>query len=112
MAFSTTVQTASREIPPQTHSTQLDPALLGMVMLSVYAAQKSKKSMRRMKRKFMWTAFKLKVKSFFTKPTSDQTLIYILIGAVLLALLIVAPVAALVVLLALLILYLLGVLKF
>jgi hypothetical protein len=87
--------------------------LLSMLVLSVYAAQKSKKSFRKLKRQFMWTAFKLKAKSFFSNPkragsVSDRTLIYILLGVVLLALLFIEPVLALVLALLALILILVG----
>ena len=113
MAFTTTLQPVTTNSLPPVTNTKVDASLLSMLVLSLYAAQKSKKAMRKMKRKFMWTAFTLKMKSLFSgKATSDQTLIYILIGAVILALLIVSPVAALIVLLTVLILYLLGVLKF
>jgi hypothetical protein len=63
-------------------------ALLSMLVLSVYAANKSKRQFRKMKRKFMWTAFKLKMKSFFSRRAiSNRTLIYILLAVVFLALL-------------------------
>lgn len=63
-------------------------ALLSMLVLSVYAANKSKKQFRKMKRNFMWTAFKLKMKSLFSRRAiSNRTLIYILLAVVFLALL-------------------------
>lgn len=111
MAFSSTIQ------PVQAPATQNSPdysaaaSILGVLLLSAYAAQKSKKAMRKMKRRLFWTAFKLKLKSLFSKKraTSDRTLLYILLGVLVLALLIVDVVIGLIVLLALLIMYLLGV---
>jgi hypothetical protein len=115
MAFSSTVQPSNTTLPqaPVDHSAAA--SLLSMLVLSVYAAQKSKKAMRRMKRKFFWTALKLKFASLFSKlkrAASDRTLLYILIGVLLLALLLIDVVVGLIVLLAVLILYLLGVLNF
>ena len=88
MAFSTlTVQPANKTAPEKPGN---DPssALLSMLMLSVYAAQKSKKAMRKMQRRFMWTALKLKVKSLFSKKEAgnNHLLIYILLGVVALVL--------------------------
>lgn len=100
MAFTTSVQ----QTAPGTANTNIGiandiSALLSMVIMSVYAINKSKREMRKLKRKFLWTAFKLKAKSFFSmkKAISDQTLIYILIGIAIIALIILAPIAALIV---------------
>lgn len=116
MAFSSTIQPVQAP-PPASQNTDVAAAasMLSMLVLSVYAAQKSKKAMRKMKRKFAWTAFKLKMKSMFggrKKAASDRTLLYILIGVLLLALLLIDVVVGLIVLLAVLILYLLGALNF
>jgi len=112
MAFSTTI------VHPQTQPVTEKPAnndalssLLGALMLSVYAAQKSKKAMRRMRRELIWTAVKMKFKSMFSKKEqiSNQTLIYILIGVIALILVFVEPILALVLALVALILILAGV---
>ncbi len=85
-------------------------SLLTMAVLSVYAAQKSKKSMRKMKRKFLWTALKLKMKSAFSKKrVSDRVLIYILLGIIALVLVFYYPLIALLVAVIALILILAGV---
>ena len=74
------------------------------------AVQKSKKSMRKMKRRFMWTAFKLKMKSLFSKKRiSDRVLIYILLGVIALVLVFYYPLIALLVAVIALILILAGV---
>jgi hypothetical protein len=63
-------------------------ALMSMIVLTVYTANKSKRQMRKLKRRFMWTAFKLKMKSMFSKrDISSRTLIYILLAVAFLALL-------------------------
>jgi hypothetical protein len=99
MAFSsTTIQPVSQ--PTHDHSTNVGAAasLLSMLMLSLYAAQKSKKSLRKMKRRFLWTAFKLKAKSMLSgKAVSDRVLIYILLGVVALVLVFYYPLIALLV---------------
>lgn len=117
MAFSSTIQPLQTPAEPTSvnHSGAGAASLLGMLMLSMYAAQKSKKAMRKMKRRFMWTALKLKLKSLFSKTkkaASDRTLLYILIGVLVLALLLIDVVVGLIVLLLVLVLYLLGVLRF
>jgi hypothetical protein len=104
----------TQQVPAQTnptpgHATDAS-ALMGMLLLSVYAANKSKKELRKLKRKFIWDSFRLKMKSMFkAKAVSDRTLIYILLGVALIALLFIEPVAALVVVLVALILILAGV---
>jgi hypothetical protein len=111
MAFASTIQPVSKPVAEKSVDNSTTASLLSMLVLSVYAAQKSKKSFRKLKRKFLWTAAKLKFKSFFSKKaaTNDQVLIYILIGIVAIALIFVAPVAALVLALVALILILAGV---
>jgi hypothetical protein len=111
MAFSTTV------VHPQSQPTTEKPAnndalssLLGAIMLSVYAAHKSKKAMRKMRRQLVWSALKMKMKSMFSKEQiSNQTLIYILIGVVALILVFYAWQLALILALVALILILAGV---
>jgi hypothetical protein len=107
----TSLQPVNKVPADQPAQNDLSASLLGAVVLSVYAAQKSSKNFRKMKRKFLWTSFKLKFKSLFTKKAniSDQTLIYILLGVVLLVLIFLEPVLALVLALVALILILAGV---
>jgi hypothetical protein len=112
MAFSTTV--AHPSTPPVTEkpaNSDVLSSLLGALMLSVYAAQKSKKAMRKMRRHLVWSAFKMKMKSMFSKKghVNNQVLIYILIGIVALILVFYAPILALVIALVALILILAGV---
>ena len=111
MAFSTTVSHPSAHpITEKPANNDVLSTLLGALMLSVYAAQKSKKAMRKMRRHLVWSALKMKMNSMFTKrPVSNQTLIYILIGIVALILVFYAPILALVIALVALILILAGV---
>ncbi|HEY0040761.1 MAG TPA: hypothetical protein VGB71_08870 [Flavisolibacter sp.] len=114
MAFSTTIQHVEKpvdiQVQTQTPNDELSDALFGMVLLSVYGAQMSKKTVRKMKRQFFWTSLKLKAKSLFSKKqVSDRTLIYILLGVALIALIVLAPVAALVLAVLALVLILAGV---
>lgn len=110
MAFSTTIQQVEK--PTSTApSNNLPDALLSMLMLSVYGAQMSKKMVRKLKRQFFWTSLKLKAKSIFKskQAVSDRTLIYILLGVALIALIVLAPIAALVLAVLALVLILAGV---
>jgi hypothetical protein len=111
MAFSTTIQHVEKPVTPKsTPSNEIGDALFSMVILSVYGAQMSKKTMRKMKRQFFWQTAKLKAKSLFSKnQVSDRTLIYILLGVALIALIVLAPIAALVLAVLALILILAGV---
>src|SRR5690348_1050413 len=73
-------------------------SLLGMLVLSVYAAQKSNKQFRKLKRRFLWTAFKLKIKSLFSRKadiSNERLIIYILLGIVALVLIFYYPLLAL-----------------
>jgi hypothetical protein len=110
MAFSSTIQQIEKPAAT-TPNSELPDALLSMVLLSVYGAHMSKKSLRKLKRKFFWTSVKLKVKSIFSPKASvsNRTLIYILLGVALIALIVLAPVAALVLAVLALILILAGV---
>src|SRR5436309_927371 len=112
MSFTTTtIQPVSKpESQPLAEKTPSAAALLSMLVLSVYAAQKGSKSFRKMKRRFMWTALKLKAKSMFTKKraVNDRTLIYILIGIVALVLVFYYPLLALLLAVIALILILTG----
>jgi hypothetical protein len=113
MAFSTTIQPVEKviKVPANQPSNNISDAVLSMMLLTMYGAQMSKKTVRRLKRKFFFTSLKLKVKSLF-KPqqVSDRTLIYIILGAALVALLIIEPVLVLALAAVVLILYLAGVL--
>jgi hypothetical protein len=108
MAFSTTaIQPVNTPVNEKPANTDILSSLLGALMLSVYAAQKSKKAMRKMRRHLVWSALKLKVKSMFSKKAiSDRVLIYILLGVIALVLVFYYPIIALIVALVLLILIL------
>lgn len=73
-------------------------ALLSAVLLTAYAGAKSRKQLRRLQRKASWLLVKQKVRSVFrgNELSERQTIIYILLGIAVLALLFAAPVAALV----------------
>jgi hypothetical protein len=111
MAFSTTVvHPQSQPITEKPANNDALSSLLGALMLSVYAAHKSKKAMRKMRRQLVWSALKIKMKSMFSKEQiSNQTLIYILIGVVALILVFYAWQLALILALVALILILAGV---
>jgi|SRR5205809_271721 hypothetical protein len=114
MAFSTsTIKPATPQAPvSKTDNATIAASLLSMLLLGAYAAKQGKKSLRKMKRHLMWNAFKLKMKSLFSKKeTSDRTLLLILLGVICLALILIEPVVGLIVLLLILVLYLLGVFK-
>jgi len=110
MAFSTaTVQPVQQPAAQPAHP-GATASLLSMLVLSVYAAQKSNKNFRKLKRRFLWTAFKLKMKSLFAKKaTNDRVLIYILLGIVALVLVFYYPLIALLVAIAALVLILAGI---
>lgn len=111
MAFSTnTVQPVTKPVSEKPSNSELAAPLLGLLMLSVYGAYKSKKAMRKMKRRLIWSALKMKLKSMFSKrAVSDRVLIYILIGIIALVLVFYYPLVALLVALFALILILAGV---
>ncbi|HEU4469477.1 MAG TPA: hypothetical protein VFR58_00215 [Flavisolibacter sp.] len=111
MAFvSTTVQPAPQPVAEKPIDNAAAASVLGVLALSFYAAQKSKKSFNKMKRRFMWTALKLRLKSMFSKKrVTDRVLIYILLGVIALVLVFYYPLAALLVALIALILLLAGV---
>jgi hypothetical protein len=111
MSFSTSVQPVTNPTHEQpVNNNMANASLLTMLVLSVYAAQKSKKAFRKLRRQFLWTAFKLKIKSLFSrKRTTDRELIlYILLGILALVLVFYYPIAALIVAIVGLILYLTG----
>lgn len=75
--------------------------MLAALMLSVYAAQLSRRQMRRLKRKALWLFAKEKLRSLFTGRSGDistRTLLYIILGVLVLILAFTAPVVALIVL--------------
>jgi hypothetical protein len=112
MAFSTTVQPIAKpeSKPANQPSGDISDALLSMVLLSMYGAQMSKKTVRKLKRKFFFTSLKLKLKSLFSgKAMNDRTLLYIILGVALLALLLINPVLVLGLAVVVLILILAGV---
>lgn len=112
MAFSTTaVQPVNQPVSDKPANSDALSTLLGALMLSVYAAHKSKKAMHKMRRHLVWSALKMKMKSLFSKKAavSNQVLIYILIGIVALILVFYYPVIALILALVALILILAGV---
>jgi hypothetical protein len=100
MALTTTTTPVSNPVQEQpSNNAVAEASLLSMLVLTMYAANKSKKELRKLKRKFLWTSFKLKIKSLFSgkKATDRQILLYILIGVLALALILVSPIAALIV---------------
>ena len=111
MAFSSTaVQTQDNSAHIYNNSTPANSAAaIIAILIAMYAAQKSKKQLRKLRRRLAFTYMKevirskaQKFKSLFSKkpaPTSDRTLLYILLGLLVLILLFVEPVVAIVVLL-------------
>jgi hypothetical protein len=111
MAFSSTA------VQPQSNSTDNfsnsnppnSAAALMAILLAMYAAKKSKKQLRKLKRQlafaYMKEAVRTKVnkfKSLFSKkpaPTSEKTLLYIILGILVLILIFIEPVVAIAVLL-------------
>jgi hypothetical protein len=112
MAFSsTTIQTVSTPAIHKLPGNDVAASLLGILLLTAYAAKKSNKSLRKLQRKMMWAALKLKVKSFFSHKSgqvSRNVIIYIILGVLIIALLIISPIAALVLAIIALILLLTG----
>ncbi len=112
MAF-TTIQPA-KDITPVTKEPMAGGeivSLLAAVMLSVYAGQKSRKQLRKLKRKLTWLVVKQKAKTLFTRPADldRKTLTIILLAVLVLALVFISPIAALVLAILGLILILAGV---
>jgi hypothetical protein len=104
MSFSSTAIQALAE----THNHSLSssdntaPLLAAALVLSVYAANTSRKQLRRLKRKALWMLLKEQVRGLFGKRDtglSTRTLMYILIGLGIIILAFVAPVAAIILLL-------------
>lgn len=111
MAFSTTISQSPVKPSVEKPVDNGTAALFSMLLLSLYAGKMTKKAYRKMKRQLLWTAFKLKVKSLFSKKkalTDRQLILYIAIGVVALILVFYAPIAALILALVALILILTG----
>jgi hypothetical protein len=102
MTFTTTSVQAKQpsEHPSTTNINNTDVALMGM-MLSLYLAGKSRKEIRKLKRKLTWSLIKAKFSSLFSrkKALTNETLLYILLGVICLALIIIEPVVGIAVLL-------------
>jgi len=111
MAYSSTAVHPQRDSPDNFNnsSPSNSAAALITILLAIYAAQKSKKQLRKLKRQLAFTYLKdvlrskiNKFKSLFSKkpaPTSDRTLLYILLGLLVLILIFIEPVVAIAVLL-------------
>jgi hypothetical protein len=111
MAFSSTaVQPQNNSANNSTNPTPTNSAAALMaLLLAMYAAQKSKKQLRKLKRQLAFTYMKESVRtkvnkfrSLFSKkpaPTSEKTLLYILLGILVLILIFIEPVVAIAVLL-------------
>ncbi|OLY92442.1 hypothetical protein SAMN05444008_116107 [Cnuella takakiae] len=97
---STSLQPVQQPAPvvPQSNNNTEAAALLSAMMLAAYAGTKGRKQLRKLQRKATWMVVKQKVRSVFRKDelSERQTIIYILLGIAILALLFAAPVAALV----------------
>lgn len=120
MAFSTSIVTNPapvQQVPVNDNSGMA--SLLSTIVLTMYAAQKSKKQMRKLKRQAFATLLKLKLQATFAPLTSlfskkapassisNRTLLYILLGLAVLILLFISWPAAIVLLLLAILLVLL-----
>ena len=113
MAFSSTLVPATVENIPATNSSTPNTMapILATLLLTLYAAQGSKKQLRKLKRSAVFGLFKYqmqaafaRVKSLFSKGNkidgvSNTTLLYILLGLLVLILIFVEPIIAIAVLL-------------
>lgn len=121
MALSSTTiqQPVAKTQEPSSIATEHAASVLTALVLTVYAAQKSKKQLRKLKRQAIVALFKHRInasvsrfKSLFSKKAapqsvSNRTLLYILLGLAVLILLFVEPIAAIVLLLLAILLVLL-----
>lgn len=99
MAFSTTTSTPVSTPAPQTSPANDGMAtILSAILLTAYAGAKSRKQLRKLKRQAAWLVIKHKAKSMFSRKAASerQTIIYILLGVAVLALIFASPIAALV----------------
>lgn len=98
--ISTTLKPVQQQTPVTEKSTGHDAvaSLLSAILLTAYAGSKSRKQLRKLKRQATWLLLKEKVRtSFSRKAVSErQTIIYILLGVAVLALIFASPIAALV----------------
>ena len=108
MAFTSTLVPSTVENTPATASSSPNTMapLLATLLLTVYAAQTSKKTLRKLKRQAVLGLFKYRmqstfarVKSLFSKGQkiegiSNTTLLYILLGLLVLILIFVEPIIA------------------
>ena len=114
MAFATTLKPVNEvqhtENTISNNNNNTVASLLSAVVLSIYAGQKSRKQLRKIRRKMTWLLIKQKLKSLFSAPdiSDRQLIIYILIGVIALILLFTYPIAALVLAIVALILLLTG----
>jgi hypothetical protein len=111
LTATTIVQPEAPVSKPETSSSNVAAPLLGALMLTVFAAQKSRRGMRQLRRKALAGLFKYKLqasvakaKSFFKKGKiegiSDTTLLYILLALLVLVLVFtLPPIVAIIVLL-------------
>lgn len=113
MALTSTIQPTNTTPAPakQPMANSEIASLMAAVMLSVYAGQKSRKQLRKLKRKLTWMVIKQKVKNAFSRPADldRKTLTIILLAVLVLALVFISPIAALVLAIIGLILILAGV---
>ncbi|HZF63195.1 MAG TPA: hypothetical protein VEZ55_01855 [Chitinophagaceae bacterium] len=110
---SSTIQTTATPAnqPKEAIGGEVVASVLSAVVLSIYAGQKSRKQLRKLKRKMTWLLIKEKMRNAFAKPADidRKTLTIILLGVLVLALVFISPVAALVLAILGLILILAGV---
>ncbi|RYY97422.1 MAG: hypothetical protein EOO11_10935 [Chitinophagaceae bacterium] len=99
----TTVQPqAETSIPVPSQPDNHNAPLLAAVMMSVFAAQLSRRQLRRLKRRALWELAKAKFNALLGRRDtgiSNRTLIYILLGVAVVILCFIAPVAAIILLL-------------
>lgn len=106
------LQPSPQPVADQSADHATSASLLSMLVLSVYAAQKSNRQFRKLRRRFLWTSFKLKMQSRFKRKAGtldDKILLYILLGILALILVFYFPIPTLIVALTVLILILAGV---
>ena len=112
MALTSTTLKPVEKTPEQSTGLTIDHTapVLAALVLSVYAAQKSRKQLRKLKRQALVALFKHRVQHSFSRLTSlfskkspqsisNRTLLYILLGLAVLILLFIEPIAAVVLLL-------------
>jgi hypothetical protein len=96
MALSSTIQSITKPVTASPKNDLVDP-LLGMALLTALAASGSRKALRKLKARLFWSGLKLKFKHLFSKDSlPTKTIIYILLGVVLLALLFINPLLTLI----------------